>query len=69
MPLLRRKPKFRGEWYWHTVGGEERVDFRIVRCQNGKVVATSGRQGYNRPEDAIATLRELGITDVVKVTL
>lgn len=69
MPLLRRTPKFRGEWYWHKVAGEDRVDFRIVRVQNGKTVATSNRQGYNQPADAIATLRELGITDIRQVTL
>lgn len=69
MGLFTRKPKFEGQWYWHTVGGEQKVDFRIVRVQNGKTVATSHRQGYTRPVDAISTLRELGVDNIVEVTL
>jgi hypothetical protein len=64
---LRRRSKFRGEWYWHTVRGEQRVDFRIVRVENGRIVATSNQQGYSRPIDAQTTLRELGVTDIVQV--
>ena len=64
MGLLRRKPKFYAEWYWHAVRGSERVDFRIRRVENGKIVASSNQQGYTHPADAFATLRELGITDI-----
>jgi len=69
MGFLRRKPKFQGQWYWHEVRGEQRVDSRIVRAENGKTVFTSGGQGYSRPVDAIRELRELGITNIVQVTL